>query len=72
MVERISAEYGLTPREADVVRYVSQGYSLKRAAELLGVTINTVRTHMRSVYAKLGIHDRQQLIELAQRMRDEG
>ena len=72
VVERISAEYGLTPREADVVRYVSQGYSLKRAAELLGVTINTVRTHMRSVYAKLGIHDRQQLIELAQRMRDEG
>ena len=53
-----------------MVRYVSQGYSLEKAAGMLGVTINTVRTHMRSIYAKLGIHNRQDLIDMTHRMRD--
>lgn len=66
----IADAYGLTPRETDVVRYVSQGYSLEKAAGMLGVTINTVRTHMRSIYAKLGIHNRQDLIDMTHRMRD--
>ena len=69
-VARIADAYGLTPRETDVVRYVSQGYSLEKAASMLGVTINTVRTHTRSIYAKLGIHNRQDLIDMAHEMQD--
>ena len=73
VVERISAEQRPHPARGRRRALREPGRnSLKRAAELLGVTINTVRTHMRSVYAELGIHDRQQLIELAQRMRDAG
>ena len=65
VVERLSERFGLTPREADVVRCASQGHSLEKTAELLGVSVNTVRTHNRSVYAKMGVHSRQEIIELA-------
>lgn len=66
VVGELTERYGLTPREADVVRRIGQGYSLDRTAELLGVSVNTVRTHSRSIYAKLGIHNRQELVELIQ------
>lgn len=61
----LANRYGLTPREAEVVRCASQGHSLEKTAELLGVSVNTVRTHNRSAYAKMGVHSRQEIIELA-------
>lgn len=61
---RIARDFGLTAREMQTASYVSQGYSLEKTAELLGISINTVRTHMRSVYGKLAIHSRQELIDL--------
>lgn len=63
-LEQIALTYGLTAREVQTASYVSQGYSLEKTAELLGISINTVRTHMRSVYGKLAIHSRQELIDL--------
>ena len=62
--EQLARTYGLTAREAQTASYVSKGYSLDKTAELLGISINTVRTHMRSVYGKLAIHSRQELIDL--------
>lgn len=61
---KLAQTYGLTAREAQTASYVSKGYSLDKTAELLGISINTVRTHMRSVYGKLEIHSRQELIDL--------
>ena len=61
----LASRYGLTPREAEVVRCASQGHSLEKTAELLSVSVNTVRTHNRSAYAKMGVHSRQEIIELA-------
>ena len=61
----LANRYGLTPREAEVVRCASQGHSLEKTAELLGVSVNTVRTHNRSAYAKMDVHSRQEIIELA-------
>lgn len=63
-LDRLALTYGLTAREAQTASYVSKGYSLEKTAELLGISINTVRTHMRSVYGKLAIHSRQELIDL--------
>ena len=67
----LASRYGLTPREAEVVRCASQGHSLEKTAELLGVSVNTVRTHNRSAYAKMGVHSRQEIIELAGAVRAE-
>lgn len=43
-----------------------RGYSAKRIAEIDCVSLNTVQTHTRNVYRKLGVHSRQDLIDLVE------
>jgi DNA-binding NarL/FixJ family response regulator len=52
----------LTDRESDVLRLVAKGYSNKAVAGELGITISTVKTHLRNIFRKLGVEDRAQLI----------
>ena len=52
----LRAQFGLTGREADVARCLVQGLGYKRIAQHLGVSIDTVRAHIRSVYSKLQVH----------------
>jgi DNA-binding NarL/FixJ family response regulator len=49
---------GLTAREVEVLRLVAQGLSDAQAAERLFVSTNTVKTHLRSIYSKLGVPSR--------------
>jgi DNA-binding NarL/FixJ family response regulator len=49
-------DVGLTPRELDVLRCLVQGKSYKAVARALDVSIDTVRSHIRSVYRKLQVH----------------
>lgn len=58
---------GLTPKECEVARYLLKGYSIKRIAEVEVISLNTVQSHARNLYRKLGIHSRQELIDLAER-----
>jgi DNA-binding NarL/FixJ family response regulator len=53
-----AAADGLTPRERDVVRLVGRGLGNKEIAFRLGVSVTTVRTHLRCVYDKLGLAGR--------------
>jgi DNA-binding NarL/FixJ family response regulator len=46
----------LTRRERDVLLQVAQGADRKEVAERLHLSVNTVRTHMQSLMAKLGVH----------------
>lgn len=48
----------LTERELDVLKAVSEGLTNRQAAARLGVTENTVKTHVASVLQKLQAHDR--------------
>jgi HD-GYP domain-containing protein (c-di-GMP phosphodiesterase class II)/DNA-binding CsgD family transcriptional regulator len=48
----------LTAREIDVLRRVSRGDSNKLAAQALGISPSTVRTHLESVFRKLGCNSR--------------
>lgn len=48
----------LTRRQHQVFDKLAQGRLYKEAADELGVSINTVRTHIRQLYKALGIHDR--------------
>jgi DNA-binding NarL/FixJ family response regulator len=52
------AGQALTPRQRDVVRLVGQGLGNKDIAHRLGVAVTTVRTHLKSVYDKLGLAGR--------------
>jgi DNA-binding CsgD family transcriptional regulator/PAS domain-containing protein len=48
--------FGLSAREIEVTRCLEEGLSYKRTAERLGVSIDTVRSHIRRIYAKLEVH----------------
>jgi DNA-binding NarL/FixJ family response regulator len=51
----------LTPREADVLELLQAGYSNAEIAGALHVGIETVRTHARHIYRKLGVSTRREL-----------
>jgi DNA-binding NarL/FixJ family response regulator len=51
----------LTPREADVLELLQSGRSNAQIAQTLHVSVETVRTHARRVYRKLGVRTRREL-----------
>ena len=55
----------LTDSEARVLRYLPTNLSAPEIARQLSVSVNTVRTHMRHVYEKLGAHRRTGAVERA-------
>ena len=62
--EWLRAEYGLTAREIDVALLIAHGRSKTFIADTLFISENTVRTHSKNAYTKLGIHSREELISL--------
>ena len=48
----------LSLQEQKVLLLLSQGFMYKQIAAELGISLNTVRKHLRSIYAKLGVHSR--------------
>ncbi len=55
----------LTPREADVLRHLQENRSNAEIAYALSVGIETVRTHRRNIYRKLGVKTRRELGSLS-------
>ena len=64
--ERFVAAYRLTPRETDVAQCLVRGYTLEKTADKLCISLNTVRTHSKSIYRKVGVSSKQELIEAAE------
>jgi DNA-binding NarL/FixJ family response regulator len=54
----------LTPREADVLEHLQMGRANAEIANALHVGIETVRTHRRNIYRKLGVKTRRELAAL--------
>ena len=48
----------LTSREQEILRLLAKGLAYKQIAADLGITISTIRTHIRAVYEKLHVHTR--------------
>ena len=59
----------LTQREHETAALVASGMSNKQIARTLGVTEGTIKQHLHSVFAKLGIHSRGHLILHARELR---
>lgn len=59
---RLKEELGLPPRQADVLRCVLRGMADKQIAVTTGISVNTVRCHLRRMFDKFGSNDRIELI----------
>jgi DNA-binding NarL/FixJ family response regulator len=57
----------LTPREREILTYLSQGKSGPEIAAMLNIAPLTVRTHIRNVIEKLGVHSRLEAVTSALR-----
>ena len=68
--EEVGASCSLTDREIEIMRYIYQGHSIKKIAELSFIAQSTVQGHMKKIYAKLGVHARQELIDMVNAHRD--
>lgn len=58
MLERMP----LTPREKDVVGRLLSGASTRQIAQSTGLTVATVNTYLKRIFAKLGVHSRVELV----------
>jgi DNA-binding NarL/FixJ family response regulator len=58
----------LTPREKEVLRLMAEGISSRNIAARLGISYTTVRTHIRSLGSKLGVHSKLEAIVKAREL----
>lgn len=52
----------LTAKEKETLRQIGRGHSYAQIATLMGVSMSTIQTHVRSLYRKLGAHSKMQAV----------
>jgi len=55
--------YGLSPREEEIVKFVVRGLSTSRISRTLFISEYTVQNHLRSVFEKVGVRSRGELVK---------
>jgi DNA-binding NarL/FixJ family response regulator len=64
-IERPPETERLTPRESEVLTYLSKGFTIKEIASLMGIKWFTVNDHIKSIYKKLNVSSRAEAAVLA-------
>lgn len=59
----MAQQYHLTPREREVLGMLAHGRNAPYIQEKLVLSRNTIKTHVQNIYAKLGVHSQQELID---------
>jgi DNA-binding NarL/FixJ family response regulator len=57
-----TTENPLSERESEVLKWIAKGYSYDEIADILEVSANTIRTHIRSIYRKLEVSSRSEAV----------
>lgn len=60
--EELADACGLTPREGEILGYLGRGHGIAFVADALVISESTVRTHVKSIYKKLGVNSREELV----------
>lgn len=68
-LQRLRNHYVLTRREGDIVLALTQGTNLKLLADQLGISENTLRQHIKHIFAKMGVHRQYEMISAALKLR---
>jgi DNA-binding NarL/FixJ family response regulator len=58
----------LSPREHEVLGLIARGFSYGEIARLQAVTVHTVQTHIKNLYAKLSVHSKNEAVFEASRL----
>jgi two-component system, NarL family, nitrate/nitrite response regulator NarL len=64
-IDRAPDHERLTPRESEVLTYLSKGFTIKEIASLMGIKWFTVNDHIKSIYKKLNVSSRAEAAVLA-------
>ncbi|MEW6706325.1 MAG: response regulator transcription factor [Pseudomonadota bacterium] len=57
-----TAEGMLSPRESQVLDLIARGFTYAEIGQQMGVLASTVQTHVRNIYAKLGVHNKTEAV----------
>lgn len=60
----IAKEFGLTPREEEIMLLLWRRTKPAEVAEVMSLSVSTVRTHIKHIYAKLNVHSSKELLGL--------
>lgn len=64
----VARTYGLTPREGEILQYLGRGHGSAYIANTLVVAESTVRSHVKSIYRKMDVSSREELLECIDRI----
>lgn len=65
-LELIRADFGLTPREFDVLEFITHGRDVPTIARELVLSENTIRSHIKRLYNKLLAHSKQEVLDIVE------
>ncbi|HNB51097.1 MAG TPA: LuxR C-terminal-related transcriptional regulator [Anaerolineales bacterium] len=68
-LDALSASASISPREQEVLRLLSDGYSNRELARKLSISESTVKTHIGNIYTKLNVNCRVQAINSAKQLK---
>ena len=67
--KRIVEDFKLSAREAEVLEYLGKGRSVPYMREAMVLSKSTIETHIKHIYAKTGVHSKQELLDLIESYR---
>lgn len=70
--DELREKYGLSQRETEVAELLLAGRSRPYIRDELVISLNTVHTHARNIYAKCGVHSQREFMDLPASLRDAG
>lgn len=68
----IASNAQLTERETEIFELLVRGRNARYLQDQLGITRNTAKSHIAHIYAKLGVHSQQELIDLVEQVEKRG
>ncbi len=66
-IDDLAEQAGLTRREREIFELLARGRNVRYLHEQMGLSRNTVKTHVAHIYAKCNVHSQQELIDLVER-----
>ena len=70
VLDGLCEEYALTARERDVVRLMLRGRSAGGIADILVISVTTVKTHIAHIYQKLDVHSKEEFLDFVEQFGD--